>query len=145
MTIYTIGFAGKSAAQFFALLRQHGIGRLLDVRLHNRSQLCGFTKARDLEYFLRELCGIEYRHELLLAPDEELFRGYKHEGGDWAWYQQAFRKLMVSRQVETVLDQATFQVPTVLLCSEASPDCCHRRVVAEYLAEHWPGTDIVDL
>ena len=44
MEIYTIGFAGRKASEFFGKLRQQGIKRLIDVRLNNTSQLAGFTK-----------------------------------------------------------------------------------------------------
>ena len=62
MEIYTIGFTKKSAAEFFGILKRAGIRRLIDVRLNNRSQLAGFTKAGDLEYFLGEVCSAEYMH-----------------------------------------------------------------------------------
>jgi len=33
----------------------------------------------------------------------------------------------------------------VLLCSEATPHHCHRRLAAEYLAEHWADVTIEHL
>ncbi|MBI1789085.1 MAG: DUF488 domain-containing protein, partial [Acidobacteria bacterium] len=63
MEIYTIGFTQKSAEQFFGILKQAGIGRVIDVRLNNVSQLAGFTKKNDLRFFLREVCAAEYVHE----------------------------------------------------------------------------------
>ncbi len=55
MKLFTIGFAKKSAEQFFTRLVQPGLLRLVDVRLNNVSQLAGFTKKNDLEYFLVNL------------------------------------------------------------------------------------------
>ena len=55
MEICTIGFTKKSAGEFFGLLRSAKIGRLVDVRLNNVSQLAGFTKRDDLAFFVREL------------------------------------------------------------------------------------------
>ena len=52
---YTIGFTKRAAADFFTALRQAEIRRLLDVRLHNASQLAGFTKRDDLPFFLKVL------------------------------------------------------------------------------------------
>lgn len=72
MEIFTVGFAGWSAEQFFGRLRDARIGRLVDVRLRSSSQLAGFAKRDDLAYFLRELVGARYRHEPLLAPSPEL-------------------------------------------------------------------------
>lgn len=138
MEIYSIGFTQTTAEHFFGRLREAGIRRLLDVRLNNSSQLAGFAKARDLPYFLRELVGAAYEHEPLLAPTEELLASYKKEKGSWSSYERAFLDLMARRQVETALDRRTFEAPTVLLCSEATADRCHRRLVCEYLAEHWP-------
>jgi uncharacterized protein (DUF488 family) len=145
MKIYTIGFVGKTAEQFFGLLQDNGIRRLLDIRLNNRSQLNGFTKMRDLEYFLRELCGIEYRHEQLLAPSKELFDRYKRHGGTWTRYQRDFNTLLKKRKVGLVFSKTCFDVPTVMLCSEATAECCHRRLVAEYFRNHWGGVEIVHL
>jgi hypothetical protein len=40
--LFTIGFTRKSAREFFTLLKQSGVRRVLDVRLNNNSQLAGF-------------------------------------------------------------------------------------------------------
>lgn len=145
MEIYTIGFTQKSANRFFGLLREHGIGRVLDVRLNNVSQLAGFSKRDDLAYFLRELVGAEYRHEPLLAPTQEMLDDLKKKGGSWTEYEERFLDLMRERQIERELDQALFEERTVLLCSEATPEHCHRRLVVEYLDEHWGGLEPVHL
>ena len=39
MKVFTIGFTRKSARRFFALLRESGVRRIVDVRLNNVSQL----------------------------------------------------------------------------------------------------------
>jgi uncharacterized protein (DUF488 family) len=81
MEIYSIGFTQKTAKQFFGLLKDHRISRLLDVRLNNVSQLSGFAKREDLKYFLREICDADYVHEPLLAPTQEMLDQYKKEKG----------------------------------------------------------------
>jgi uncharacterized protein (DUF488 family) len=143
--IYTIGFTQTTAEHFFGRLRSAGVKRLLDVRLNNSSQLAGFAKARDLPYFLRELVGAEYEHDVRLAPTQELLDGYKTGSCDWADYQQAFLRLMATRRIERALSPAQFDTPTALLCSEATADRCHRRLVCEYLGEHWPGVQAIHL
>jgi uncharacterized protein (DUF488 family) len=143
--IYTIGFTQKTAAQFFGVLRQRGIRRLIDVRLNNSSQLAAFTKRDDLEYFLRELCGAEYLHEPSLAPTKEILDAYKGKEISWEEYERRFRELLCQRAVETMLNRRMFDVPAVLLCSEPTAQRCHRRLVAEYLAEKWGGATIVHL
>ncbi len=145
MEVYTIGFTQRSAAAFFGALREAGIRRLLDVRLNNTSQLAGFAKRDDLEYFLRELCGAEYVHEPLLAPTQELLDGYRKARGSWDAYAERFLALLRERRVEHVLDRATLAGPTVLLCSEPTADRCHRRLVLEYLATAWGDVTPVHL
>jgi uncharacterized protein (DUF488 family) len=142
MEIYSIGFTQKSAAEFFGALKRAGIKRLMDVRLNNRSQLAGFTKAGDLPYLLKEICGASYVHEPLLAPTQELMDGFKKEKGSWVAYERRFLGLMRERQVESRLSRKGFAEKTVLLCSEPTAEHCHRRLVLEYLAERWGDVTI---
>jgi uncharacterized protein (DUF488 family) len=118
---------------------------LLDVRLNNSSQLAGFAKARDLPYFLRELMGASYEHDPRLAPTQDLLDAYKKRKGDWSAYEHDFMGLMARREIERLLSPAEFDVPTALLCSEATAERCHRRLVCEYLAQYWPGVRPIHL
>lgn len=145
MEIYTIGFTQTTAECFFSRMKDAGIGRLLDVRLNNSSQLAGFAKAKDLPYFLRELLGAGYQHEPLLAPTQDILDDYKKQGGSWEDFERAFMSLMAQRHIEAALDPADFEPPTVLLCSEATAEHCHRRLVCEYLARHWLDLKAVHL
>jgi uncharacterized protein (DUF488 family) len=145
MEIFTIGFTQSSAERFFGRLKQAGVKRLLDVRLNNRSQLAGFAKQDDLAWFLRELCGIEYQHQPLLAPTQTMLDAYKKNGGDWSAYEKEFMALMLTREIENNLNPNDFQTPTAMLCSEATAENCHRRLVIEYLQQHWPDLRAVHL
>jgi uncharacterized protein (DUF488 family) len=145
MDIYTIGFTKRRAADFFGTLRQAGIRRLVDVRLNNASQLAGFTKREDLPFFLREICGAEYRHEPLLAPTQDLLDRYRKQKAGWDDYERRFLTLMAERRIEAVIDRSLFAVPAVLLCSETTADYCHRRLVCEYLARHWGDVRAIHL
>ena len=145
MEVYTIGFTKKSARQFFDRLKQAGIRRLVDIRLHNASQLAGSTKKEDLRFFLEAVCGAEYVHEPLLAPTQALLDDYKKRKGSWEEYQAGFLRLMEERRIEHALSRDLLDRPTVLLCSEPEPDCCHRRLVAEYLRGKWGDLAIIHL
>jgi uncharacterized protein (DUF488 family) len=145
MEIFTIGFTQSSAERFFRRLKQAGVKRLLDVRLNNRSQLAGFAKQDDLAWFLRELCDIDYQHEPMLAPTQTMLDAYKKNGGDWSVYEQEFMALMHEREIENNLSPDDFQTPTAMLCSEATAENCHRRLVIEYLQQHWPDLQAVHL
>jgi uncharacterized protein (DUF488 family) len=143
--IHTIGFTQKSAAEFFESLRRAGIRRLIDIRLNNTSQLAAFAKRDDLEFFLRELCGAEYRHEPTLAPTAEILDAYKKKQISWEEYETRYVDLLIDRAAEKIVDRRLFDLPTVLLCSEPSPKCCHRRLAAEYLAGKWEDVKVVHL
>ena len=100
MTVFTIGFTKKTAEQFFTRLKQPGLLRLIDVRLNNVSQLAGFTKRDDLQFFLQNICGIDYIHRPDLAPTKDILNEYKKNGGDWADYERKFLILMAKRRIE---------------------------------------------
>ena len=134
--LFTIGFAGKAAEKFFALLMENGIRRVIDIRLHNTSQLAGFAKKDDLRYFLKAVGGIDYLHLPVLAPTEEILTAFKKNKGDWTVYERDFRALMVDRQVEGIVTPDTLH-EGCLLCSEEKPRHCHRRLVAEYFRDKW--------
>jgi uncharacterized protein (DUF488 family) len=137
--VYTIGFAKKTASEFFGALREARIRRLLDVRLNNTSRLAGFARRADLPYLLEELCGAEYLHEPRLAPTREILDAYRKGQAGWPDYEREFLKLLRERRVADELDRGLFDVPTVLLCSEAGPEHCHRRLVLEHLDREWSG------
>jgi len=145
MEIYSIGFTKKRASELFGTLKAHGIERLLDVRLNNTSQLAAFAKQADLAYFLREICGADYEHEPLLAPTQEMLDAYKKQKGGWDAYEEAFLALIRARNIETTIDKESFARKTVLLCSEPTAEHCHRRLVLEYLQEHWEGVEFYHL
>jgi uncharacterized protein (DUF488 family) len=112
----------------------------VDVRLNNVSQLAGFAKSADLAYFLEVICGATYEHDLRLAPTQAMLDAYRKKEVAWSEYESAFRDLMLERGVPGVLDAGAFETKTVLLCSEATPEKCHRRVVAELMQREWSAT-----
>ena len=144
MKVYTIGFTKKSASEFFELLRDSGARRLVDVRLNNVSQLAGFAKKSDLEYFLQKICRIKYVHMPELAPTPEMLDAYRKEHRDWETYEREFLALMDERRISKKGIKRTI-ANACLLCSEEKPEHCHRRLVAEHLSRHWGDIEIVHL
>ena len=140
--VSTIGFTQSTAERFFERLLKSGAKKIIDVRLHNTSQLAGFAKAEDLAYLLRKIGGIQYVHQPLLAPTDGMLNAYKKDKGDWAVYQGQFLALMAERKIEERLKPEMFDA-TCLLCSEATPHQCHRRLVCEYLNAKWGGALVV--
>jgi uncharacterized protein (DUF488 family) len=136
INVFTIGFTQKTAEQFFETLSKAGVKRVVDTRLNNVSQLAGFAKRADLAYFLKKIGDIDYVHLPQLAPTQEMLDAYKKQKGDWDTYEQQFVQLMHDRQIEHQVSPELLS-DSCLLCSEAKPHHCHRRLVAEYLQQQW--------
>lgn len=144
MKLFTIGFTKKPARRFFELLRKSGAKRIVDVRLNNVSQLAGFAKKDDLAYFAKEICGMDYVHLPALAPTQAMLDQYKKHQGDWSAYERQFLELMKQRRIEDTVPRETVE-DGCLLCSEDKPHHCHRRLVAEYLKQHWGDVAVAHL
>ena len=142
--LFTIGFTRKTAQKFFDTLVKSGVKLVIDTRLNNVSQLAGFTKKTDLEYFLKKIGNIEYIHILELAPTKDILDEYKKNKGDWSVYEQKFLHLMTEREIEKKVRPELLD-GGCLLCSEAKPHYCHRRLVAEYLSTKWGNVKICHL
>src|SRR5688500_12914865 len=144
MRLFTLGFTRKDARSFFTLLRDSQVACVVDVRLRSRSQLSGFARADDLEYFLEELCRLPYAPEPRLAPTPALLAAFRHGSLSWAAYEKRFLALMPARRVDRGLHRPGL-ADACLRCSEHEPRFCHRRLAAEYLAREWGGVEIVHL
>lgn len=144
-TIYTIGYTKKNLEQFIRLLQNSGVDAVVDVRLRNTSQLAGFAKRDDLAFLLDEGFGIGYEHRPDLAPTPEILDAYKSDG-DWPAYEQAFRPLLIERNAARIGDELLSRYRRLcLLCTEPTAEHCHRRLVAEWWAEHLPNVEIIHL
>ena len=142
--LYTIGFTKKGAKTFFCELRDAGITKIIDVRLNNVSQLSGFAKRDDLMFFLNELCGCGYQHIPDWAPTKEILKSYRKKKIDWSEYIRRFTKLIKERKIENQITADDLN-KACLLCSEPTPEQCHRRLVGEYLKEYFGNIEITHL
>ena len=142
--IYTIGFTGKTAREFFTKLEEAGVKRVLDIRLKNSSQLAGFAKKDDLQYFLMKIKGIQYLHLTELAPTEDIMDSIKGKKITWSEYELQFNKLLAKRKVENLMIGELAE-GDCFLCSEEKPNLCHRRLVAEYLQKKLGDITVIHL
>ena len=138
MIIYTIGFTGKTAREFFELIDNTDAKFLADIRVHNNSQLAGFTKRGNIDYFTQRLTGLTYCELSLLAPPEDIFKQYRNDK-DWPLYESRYLQSLTDRNVPEEIDRDLFEDGIVLLCSEPTPEKCHRRLAAEYLRDQMFG------
>lgn len=144
--IFTIGFTRKTAEEFFNLLEDNGVKKIVDVRLYNTSQFLGFTKYPDIEFLLRKVSNIDYFHDLYFAPTERILDNYKKKYIDWDEYEEAFDALMTARDIdEYILKNYADEESYCLLCTEVSSENCHRRLVAEKICDVLEDVEIIHL
>ena len=137
--LYTIGFTKKDAEKFFELLRDNHVDVVVDVRLNNVSQLAGFSKYPDIAYFVREILKGEYVSDKNFSPEETTLKDYKSGKIDWDEYVVQFEKTMKARDIKAYIQKRYGEMVAskniCFLCSEDTPEFCHRRLIAEIFAE----------
>ena len=144
-TIYTIGFTKKTLQEFLDLLKENKITKLVDIRINRVSQLAGFAKEEDLKYLLNHFMNIKYEVIEDLAPTKEILKEYRDDK-DWEKYEETFLRIMKERNIEKYKNRLFNPADkVVLLCSEAEPEKCHRRLVAEYYAKTDSSIKIIHL
>lgn len=144
--IFTIGSARKTAREFFDSLKDNGVKKIIDVRLNNTSQLLGFSKSLDMEYFAEEILEGEYFHDKKFSPSEKILARYKKNIISWDDYENEFDELMEYRDIDVyIADKYANEENYCLLCTEVSPENCHRRLVAERIRDVLGDIEIVHL
>lgn len=134
ITLYTIGFTKKSAEQFFTLLKDNRVKSLIDVRVSNVSQLAGFAKGKDLEFFVKAICHVLYKHITDFAPTKDLLDKWHKQEVTWTEYEHIYSDLLKERDIIRKYGVKQFD-GACFLCSEETPEQCHRRLLAEYLQQ----------
>ena len=133
-TLCTIGYEKARLADVIGALRGAGVTTLLDVRDRPISRRPGFSK-RQLAASLAE-AGIRYIGLTALGtPPEGRLAGRSHQ---WERFWHIIEERLSGAEAELALQQAgriAAEAPSCLLCYEASWQSCHRRRIAEILAE----------
>jgi len=143
--VFTIGFGQKNLKKFIGLLKEAEVTNVIDIRLNNTSQLAGYAKKDDLQFILN-LVGIEYEHEISLAPDKQLLDDYKKKKLDWNTYEERYIKRLETNSLPQWVTERIKNNKVCLLCSEHTPEHCHRRLLAEYIKQSYiPDLEIKHL
>lgn len=100
--LFTQSAYETSAEAFFDNILKNQADLVLDVRLKNSSQLCGFTKKRDLEYLISKLAGAVYIHDPRFAPTSEMLDRYLKHWISWDKYAEQYTQLMDQRNILSV-------------------------------------------
>ena len=128
MKVYNIGTNGKDAKNFFEILEKNKVRKIIDIRLNNTNQLCGFTKKRDLEFFLKKISNIQYEHILEFAPTKEILDGFKKKKITWNDYEREYKILLEKREIKNKYQNYNFD-NICFLCSEETNEFCNRRLL----------------
>ena len=137
--IMTIGYEGHDHTQFIAVLSEHEVETLCDVRYRAASRKKGFSKNA-----LMEACrqaGIRYHHERELGTPPEMMKRVREQGGYSAEINEEFRQLLLAEKDGPLgdLSKTAADSITCLLCYEADPADCHRTVVAQEVSKQTSG------
>jgi uncharacterized protein (DUF488 family) len=133
-TLFTIGYEKARLADVVAALGAAGVVTLIDVRDRPISRRPGFSK-RQLAAAV-EAAGLRYLHLQALGTPPEGREANRRRR--WPRFWQIVETKLATAEAELALQQAAVTAlarPSCLLCYEADWRCCHRRRVAEILAE----------
>lgn len=127
--LYTIGYEGRTPANLVMVLKEHGVRRLVDVRLQPSSRRKGFSLMSLFEHLRK--AGITYEHKRELGNPPEiraLFHKGQLERGKKKY--RAFLENGSSNSIDILVGLARIE-PTAILCLEREASHCHRAVVAD--------------
>jgi len=117
--LWTIGHSNRSIEQIVALLKEHKIEALVDIRSFPTSKIEHFKK-EEMERWLPEH-GIKY-----VWLGKEL-GGYRQGG-----YEAHMKTELFREGIEKLLEFAR-QKRVCIMCMEKNPKYCHRRFLTAYL------------
>jgi len=143
-TVWTIGYERLLPEQLAAELVAVGVERVIDVRFRPQSRRPGMSKTR-LGAMLAGH-GIAYEHRKALGTPPDLrhdFHAGRVEQARAGF--EAHVEATAAGELDALADELGHGPRTVLLCLEADPAVCHRRVLTERLGMRRPGLAVIDL
>jgi uncharacterized protein (DUF488 family) len=145
-SLWTIGYERLLPPELVAELQAAGVRRLIDVRFRPQSRRAGMSKTRLGELLGEHGIAYEHRRALGTPPDIRWFYKNRQEAEGarrFAAHIEADEAGALDELAAELRDPST--PTTALLCLEADPSVCHRRVVAEHLRQRVPGLRVIDL
>ncbi len=133
MNLFTLSAYETTAEHFFETLKKQRADLVLDVRLRNTNQLCGFTKEKDLAYFVHTITGAEYVHDLRFAPASELLDLYTKHAIDWNGYRSGYLEEMEARNARSIFNDSYGRYASICILGTATT---HRRSHSEALLDY---------
>lgn len=139
MTVYTIGYEGRTIMSFIEALSSNGIQRIIDIRETPISRKAGFSKSL-LSHYL-ESVGIDYIHIKGLGSPKPI-RDRLHQTNNYSEFFNAYRDY-IGGHFEYIQEawELAEDKKTCLMCFEKKPQECHRSVVADYMLQVMPDVE----
>ncbi|HYG46414.1 MAG TPA: DUF488 domain-containing protein [Allosphingosinicella sp.] len=135
--LFTIGYEGKTQAEFLDELRAAGVELLIDVRAVAASRRPGFSKTA-LANGLRE-AGIDYLHLRALGTPADGRQAAR--AGRVADMRAIYAGQLETPEAALAMEQALAEAsarPSALLCYEREAPDCHRSMLAQRMVERVP-------
>jgi uncharacterized protein (DUF488 family) len=143
-TLWTIGYERLLPPELVAELQAAEVQRVIDVRYRPQSRRAGMSKTRLGEWLGDHGIAYEHRRALGTPPDLRwLFRAGRLEEARTRF--AAHVEATAGGDLDALAAELEHGPRTALLCLEADPAGCHRRVVAEALVRRRPEIEVVDL
>jgi uncharacterized protein (DUF488 family) len=143
-TLWTIGYERLLPPALVAELEAAGVERVIDVRFRPQSRRPGMSKTRLGDLLADHRIVYESRKELGTPPDIRwLFKANRLDEARAAYRRHV--EEVAAHELDALAEELDAAPPTALLCLEAEPAACHRRVLTEALRERRPELVVVDL
>lgn len=140
--ICTIGHSTRTLEEFVALLREHGVGRLADVRRYPGSRRFPHFSGESMQRSLPDH-GILYEHFPSLGGRRRPLKNSPNA----AWENEQFRGYadhMAGEEFQSAVDLLlSADVATAVMCAEAVPWRCHRNLLADELVRR--GIEVIHI
>ena len=140
MKLYTIGYSGKKESDFFEILKNANVSRLIDIRRFRYSKFIPFAS----EINLKKKCKQKYVVMEKLAPSIQLLKSWQKGDIAWSYYERVYLKYLTDIRAETLFTES-FLNNACFLCMENNATQCHRRLLTEYLSLKFKDVEIVHL
>jgi uncharacterized protein (DUF488 family) len=141
--IFTIGYEQATQGQVIAALKAAGVTLVIDVRAVAASRRAGFSKSILASSLKDE--GVDYLHLKALGTPKAGREAAR--AGRTAEMHAIFEAHLAEPEAAMALAQAAEIAaarPAALLCYEADPGHCHRRILTDHLAAD-QGFEVLDL
>jgi uncharacterized protein (DUF488 family) len=143
-TLWTIGYERLLPPELVAELEAAGVRRVIDVRFRPQSRRPGMSKTRLGDRLAEHDIAYEHRRSLGTPPDLRWLFHHNRVAEARAGFREHV-EATAAAELDALAAELDHAPPTALLCLEADPAGCHRRVIAEALAGRRPDLEVVDL